>query len=420
MALSNGACVQVCSPNSVDSASCSVTNGSGTKSRTCNSSGSGFGNYGACVATSCNSGYTLSNGACVQVCSPNSVDSTSCSVTNGSGTKSRTCNSSGSGFGNYGACVATSCNSGYRLNSGACVAVPFPCLSQKTSAITAAANKIRNGVPSLKNILKANPPTLNEITKIIEARQQLVRDLVELEQDSSYPSEYLASLRNLIAALEYENSQALSPCRAQAVMNAGPGFWTFFAEGLWDAYTSKEGVHNMLGSAGMIPVAGCVFDLADSALYLYDGDNCMAAASLAFALPVVGDGASVGTKLAKGAQRVCTAIEPVCKTGVVAGRTAHPFQTAKKATEAAEALGYKKTTLIGKNGSPIYRRTNNADKNLPEFISPDWGSKNPGSEGWFSHNGGVWKGVNRDPRKLASCNTRTGTYNEDLTVWVGK
>ena len=66
--------------------------------------------------TSCNSGHYLSGNSCVaQVCSPNSTGT--CSVPNGSGT--RTCDNLGSG---WSGCSATACNAGYTLSGGTCVA----------------------------------------------------------------------------------------------------------------------------------------------------------------------------------------------------------------------------------------------------------------------------------------------------------
>ena len=114
---------QICTPNeSVESGPCSVTNGTGTKTKTCSSDGTGFNTEEVCNATSCNSGFTLSGGQCVQqVCTPNEISSQSCSVANGSGSQSRSCNSSGSAWGSFGACTATSCNSGFTLSGGQCV-----------------------------------------------------------------------------------------------------------------------------------------------------------------------------------------------------------------------------------------------------------------------------------------------------------
>lgn len=158
---SNGDCMsQLCSPNSTTE--CIETNGSGLK--TCSSTGS---NYGTCIISRCNAGFTFQNNTCVpQICDPNSNTSciinhknglktcsanglsesscianspiscessfylsngeclpticspnstTSCLITNGSGIK--TCNSIGSAFGS---CGANSCNPGYFLENGLC------------------------------------------------------------------------------------------------------------------------------------------------------------------------------------------------------------------------------------------------------------------------------------------------------------
>lgn len=107
--LISGSCVsQSCTPYSTTS--CAVSNGSG--SQMCNASGTG---YGSCTASSCYSGYVLSGGSCLApACTPYS--SSSCSVPNGSGTQ--TCAGDGSG---YGGCTASSCNSGYILSGGSCI-----------------------------------------------------------------------------------------------------------------------------------------------------------------------------------------------------------------------------------------------------------------------------------------------------------
>ncbi|MGE3683876.1 MAG: hypothetical protein AB7G93_19325 [Bdellovibrionales bacterium] len=110
--LQNGTCVaNTCTPNTTQS--CPINNGTGTQ--TCNSAGSTWGTCGN--LTSCNSGYNLQNGTCVaNTCTPNTTQS--CPINNGTGTQ--TCNSAGSAWGACG--NLTSCNSGYTLKDGACVA----------------------------------------------------------------------------------------------------------------------------------------------------------------------------------------------------------------------------------------------------------------------------------------------------------
>jgi len=105
---SNSCVAQTCSPNS--SKSCLSDHFIG--SQTCSQDGL---SWGSCIkSTSCESGYYLSNGVCVaQACSPNST--VACNENCATGTK--TCNSTGSA---YGSCVPTSCPSGQVLSGGVC------------------------------------------------------------------------------------------------------------------------------------------------------------------------------------------------------------------------------------------------------------------------------------------------------------
>jgi hypothetical protein len=108
--LQNGACVaNACTPNTQQS--CQTGNGTGSQS--CNVDGSAWGVCGN--ITNCNSGFNLQNGVCVaNVCNPNAQQS--CQAGNGTG--SQTCNGSGSAWGACG--NIASCNSGYSLYNGAC------------------------------------------------------------------------------------------------------------------------------------------------------------------------------------------------------------------------------------------------------------------------------------------------------------
>lgn len=103
---------------------CTVANGVGSRAKMCNSSGTGFSYDTECKVTRCNDGYILNGGQCVEkICTPNeSVETGPCSVPNGTGTKTKTCNSNGTGFNPEEICKATSCNDGYTLNEGHCVA----------------------------------------------------------------------------------------------------------------------------------------------------------------------------------------------------------------------------------------------------------------------------------------------------------
>ena len=115
--LNSGVCKpHVCPPNAKGTKACSVLNGSGIQTTTCNANGSNLA-LGACTANSCARGYYLNKGVCqLQVCTPNSKGTTSCTVPNGSGTQTTTCNANGSNLA-LGACIATRCNKGYYFNS---------------------------------------------------------------------------------------------------------------------------------------------------------------------------------------------------------------------------------------------------------------------------------------------------------------
>lgn len=104
-----------CTPNAKQS--CQIANGTG--SQTCNATGSAWGACGN--ITSCNSGFNLQNGSCIaNACSPNATQS--CSVSNGTG--SQACNASGTA---WGACSVSACNSGYTLFGGSCYATTQSC-----------------------------------------------------------------------------------------------------------------------------------------------------------------------------------------------------------------------------------------------------------------------------------------------------
>lgn len=121
---------QVCTPNSI--VSCSISNGTGTK--TCVADGS---QYGPCIPVSCNTGYYISNGQCVPLsCTPGST--APCLINNGTG--SQTCNPQGTG---YGSCNLVSCNTGFVVSGNTCVSVATPNVSvifSKTLNGTATSN----------------------------------------------------------------------------------------------------------------------------------------------------------------------------------------------------------------------------------------------------------------------------------------
>lgn len=95
--------------------SCSVSNGTGKQ--VCAPDGSA---WGSCAAVTCNSGYTLSNGACVSnttssplICQPN----TQYTCSSFTGTGYRTCNAKGTRLSN---CQITACKAGYQMSAGVC------------------------------------------------------------------------------------------------------------------------------------------------------------------------------------------------------------------------------------------------------------------------------------------------------------
>lgn len=101
------AIVPACGPN--QSQACAMQNGHGIQF--CSADGQPL----TCQIESCDSGFQLLNGSCVaRSCQPGST--TSCA--DGNGTGSKTCNVSGTGFG---ACFINACNPGFNLQNGTCV-----------------------------------------------------------------------------------------------------------------------------------------------------------------------------------------------------------------------------------------------------------------------------------------------------------
>jgi len=88
---------------------CNVANGMGQQSS------SDRYNWSTCVATTCNNGYTLSNGSCVAN-ADYSYTIRGCGVQNGRGQQS-----SSDGGASWGICRATVCDYGYFVSNGACV-----------------------------------------------------------------------------------------------------------------------------------------------------------------------------------------------------------------------------------------------------------------------------------------------------------
>lgn len=99
--------------------SCSISNGTGAQTFS-------GGTYGACAATSCNSGYTLASGTCV---SNAPVEPRACNVGDGSGTQ--TWNGS-----SWGGCVVHHCTAGYTLYNNTCYPSYAPRMTVSSSKVT--------------------------------------------------------------------------------------------------------------------------------------------------------------------------------------------------------------------------------------------------------------------------------------------
>ena len=97
---------------------CTIENGNGIENRTC-SSGS-WSSWGSCTVSSCNSGYQISGNTCVAMTCEGSSSQT-CSISNGQGLQTRTCNAGL--WSSWGSCTVSSCNSGYQISGNTCVVV---------------------------------------------------------------------------------------------------------------------------------------------------------------------------------------------------------------------------------------------------------------------------------------------------------
>jgi hypothetical protein len=117
---SGNSCIEkTCTGSSTQS--CSIENGMGSQSRTC--SLGVWSSWNSCTVTSCNSGYQISGNSCVPTtCSGYSTQS--CSITNGQGIQSRTCNNGV--WSSWNSCTVTSCNSGYQKSGNSCIEIPTP------------------------------------------------------------------------------------------------------------------------------------------------------------------------------------------------------------------------------------------------------------------------------------------------------
>ncbi len=96
--------------------SCTVSNGEGVRYRRCDKGNWEF--LSKCLLVVCDDGYTKNlDGNCVQKSCEGETQIT-CAVNNGQGKMSRVCNSGN--WLNSGSCIATSCNEGYKPHNGEC------------------------------------------------------------------------------------------------------------------------------------------------------------------------------------------------------------------------------------------------------------------------------------------------------------
>ncbi|MGK5090936.1 hypothetical protein WDW89_02840 [Deltaproteobacteria bacterium TL4] len=116
---------QECTPNETANVPCTVLNGNGQRTKTCKSDES-WSELGACQITSCDNGFTASGSTCVadvttvKECTANAKEVVSCTIQNGTGERSKTCDNDGI-WTDFGACQIISCNEGYEFEGNSCV-----------------------------------------------------------------------------------------------------------------------------------------------------------------------------------------------------------------------------------------------------------------------------------------------------------
>lgn len=102
--------------NKSEPVSCTIENGSGFKTKSCNSEGQ-WNEYGSCEVENCKIGFIKSGSQCIEEpkeCIPGETDKVSCEVENGLGLNNRTCGANGK-WGFSSSCYISACNSGYRV-----------------------------------------------------------------------------------------------------------------------------------------------------------------------------------------------------------------------------------------------------------------------------------------------------------------
>jgi RHS repeat-associated protein len=110
--------------------------------------------------------------------------------------------------------------------------------------------------------------------------------------------------------------------------------YCFFHRAECDAH-DRDGLHNLLGAGGMLPVIGILFDGADALLYIGEGDLIGAGMAIGFALPLVGDAARAG-KLGVGLVEGATAAQRATPEELVAMMNKRPDVDARIASTADE------------------------------------------------------------------------------------
>jgi len=192
---------------------CSINNGQGTKYGTC-VNGQWSYSGATCQVTSCNAGYHESNGGCVQneisnQCTGSSTQS--CSITNGVGSQSRTCNTGTGQWNNWENCNVFNCNSGYQISGNECI--PIIIQPQKGCVINSIewSENVAKDYDSLNIILStSNCQGNNFDIKVYESDGTYGENTVKPEDDlvETIPFDSIvsqASIKNWIAKWNLDN-----------------------------------------------------------------------------------------------------------------------------------------------------------------------------------------------------------------------
>jgi hypothetical protein len=204
-----------------------------------------------------------------------------------------------------------------------------------------------------------------------------------------------AYMQNMAQAIQQQQkaaalSKAISSIKGAAYSAVG----SMFGNSSWKVPAPAD-FHGILDVVGLIPVVGEPADLANGIWYMVEGDATNAQLSAIGVFPIVGwlgTGGKVISRVTKNAG------EEAAEAGA-RGANGAARMTSKEATDAANLLGYQKTSELS-HGQPVYSNP----KGQPKYITPDVDS----------HSGGVWKGANTI-EGLGSKTTRSGTYDDKLS-----